>query len=124
MSLIFQVPERIIKTVRASVKIKLSCENDQFEMGAPCKCEEEIRVKIGILIIGNQDKFEHVRCVRTRNFVFSHESEIVNFDDIVDYEELLTLKPKSQYLSGENGESFKILLTITPLSKYSSLSVT
>merc|ERR1711884_872517 len=89
-------------------------------MGAPCKCEEEIRVKIGILIIGNQDKFEHVRCVRTRNFVFSHESEIVNFDDIVDYEELLTLKPKSQYLSGENGESFKILLTITPLSKYFS----
>lgn len=119
-----EVPERVIKTVRASVKIKLSCENDQIEMGMPCKCQDEIRVKIGILIIGNQDKFEHVRCVRTRNFVFSHESEIVNFDDIVDFEELLTLKPKSQYLSGENGESLKILLTITPLSKYSSLSVT
>ena len=81
-------------------------------------------MKIGILIIGNQDNFEHVRCVKTRNFTFSHQSEIVNFDDIVDYDELLTLKPKSQYLSGENQESFKILVTLTPLSKYSSLSVT
>ena len=102
------------------MKTKLSCEDCQFFQ----TCQNEIRVKIGILIVGNQDNFEHIRCVRSRNFIFSHDSEIVNFDDIVDYEELITTKPKSQYLSGENRESFQIIVSITPLSRVSSLSVT
>jgi len=123
-----EVPEKIVKTVRVSVKTKLSCNetcHEQCHLNYLAQsCLNEIRVKIGILIVGNQDNFEHVRCVRSRNFIFSHESEIVNFDEIVDFEELLTLKPKSQYLSGENRESFKIIVSITPMSKYSSLSVT
>ena len=122
------MPEKIVKTVRVSVKTKLSCNetcHEQCHLNYLAQsCLNEIRVKIGILIVGNQDNFEHVRCVRSRNFIFSHESEIVNFDEIVDFEELLTLKPKSQYLSGENQESFKIIVSITPMSKYSSLSVT
>lgn len=102
-----EVPERVLRTVRVSVTTKQS--------------EAETRVKIGILVVANQDDFEYVRCVRSRNYIFTPEDQIVNFDDIVDYDELLTLKPKSHFLSGE---SFKILVTITPLSKHSSLSLT
>ena len=106
---VLQVPERVLKTVRVSITTK--------------EVEEDVRVKIGILIVGNQDNFEHIRCVKTRNYIFSPQDQIINFDDIVDYEELMTLKPKSQFLSGEFGESFKILVTITPLSKFSSLEL-
>jgi hypothetical protein len=105
----FQVPERVLRTVRVAVTTK--------------EALEEIRVKIGILVIGNQDSFEHIRCVRTRNYIFSPNDQIVNFDDLVDHDDLIMQKPRSCFLSGETRESFKILVTITPMSKYSSLSV-
>ena len=106
-----EVPERILRTVRVAVTSK---EVNQ----------EHLKVKIGILVIGNQDNFEHVRCVRTRNYVFGVDDEIVNFDDVVDFENLISEKPKSNFLTGEDRASLKILVTITPLSKLSSLSLT
>ena len=62
--------------------------------------------------------------MRLRNITFSHELEIVNFENIIDHEELLTLKPKSQYLSGENQESIKIIVSMEPLLRVSFLFVT
>ena len=103
-----EVPERVMRTVRVSVTTK----------------EVELtRVKIGILVVGNQDNFEHVRCVKARNFIFTPQDQIVNFDDIVDHDELITQKPKSHFLSGEHRETFKILVTITPMSSMSSLTI-
>lgn len=105
-----ELPERVLKTVRVSITNK--------------RVEEDIFVKIGILIIGDQDDFEHVRCVKSRNYIFTPMDQIVNFDDIVDYDELIAMLPKSNFLSGEAKDSFKILVTITPLTKHvSSLEV-
>ena len=104
-----EVPGRVLRTVRVSVTTKEPTEN--------------LRVKIGILVVGHQDNFEHIRCVKTRNYVFGVGDEIVNFDDIVDHDDLINDKPKSNFFSGENKTSFKILVTITPLSKLSSLCV-
>ena len=101
--LILQVPERVLKTVRVSVSTRL---------------QEDQRVRIGLLLIGNQDNFEHIRRVATRNYFFSEDDQIVNFDDIIDYDELNNLKDKSPFLSGD---SFKLLIVIAPLSKFSSL---
>ena len=106
-----ELPERVLKTVRVSITNK--------------KVEEDIFVKIGILIIGDQDNFEHIRCVKSRNYIFTTQDQIVNFDDLVDYDELIAMLPRSHFLSGETKESFKILVTITPLTKnHSSLEVT
>jgi len=99
-----EVPERVLKTVRVSVSTR---------------SEENQRVRIGLLLIGSQDNFEHVRSVATRNYFFSEDDQIVNFDDILDYDELNDLKEKSPFLSGD---SLKLLIVIAPLSKFSSLT--
>lgn len=107
----FQVPERVLRTVRVSITMK--------------EAMSIIRVKIGILVMGiDLQGFEHIRCVKTRNYFFSADDQVVNFDDIIDHDDLVTRKPRSHFLSGDDRESFKILVTITPLAHNSCLSVT
>ena len=104
-----EVPERVLRTVRASVSTK-----NEFE---------EKRVKIGVLVVGEQEGFTHIRHVRTANYIFSKNDQIVNFDDLLSFDELNDQKVKSNFLSGVNKESLKICVTITPLHKSSSLSI-
>lgn len=104
-----EVPERVLRTVRAAVSTK-----NEFQ---------EKRVKIGVLVMGEQDNFSHVRHVRTANYIFSENDQIVNFDDLLSFDELNDLKVKSNFLSGVNKDSLKIHVTITPLLKSSSLSI-
>ena len=104
-----EVPERVLRTVRASVSTK-----NEFT---------EKRVKIGVLVMGEQDSFSHVRHVRTANYIFSENDQIVNFDDLLSFDELNDMKVKSNFLSGVNKDSLKINVTITPLLKSSSLSI-
>lgn len=101
-----EVPERILKTVRVAVNTKEKWTQ---------------RVQIGILLVGDQDDFEHVRLVKTRNYIFSSEDQIINFDDLVDYDELNDTKHRSHFLTGPNKDSFKVFIVITPLSDLSLL---
>jgi len=104
-----EVPERVLRTVRASVSTK-----NEFD---------EKRVKIGVLVVGEQDGFNHIRHVRTANYIFSENDQIVNFDDLLSFDELNDQKVRSNFLSGINRESLAIHVTITPLDKESSLSI-
>jgi len=104
-----EVPERVLRTVRASVSTK-----HEFD---------EKRVKIGVLCVGEQDGYSHIRHVRTANYIFSKDDQIVSFDDLLSFDELNDQKVKSNFLSGVNKESLKIHVTITPLHKSSSLSI-
>ena len=52
-----EVPERVLRTVRASVSTK-----HEFD---------DKRVKIGVLCVGEQDGYSHIRHVRTANYIFS-----------------------------------------------------
>jgi len=104
-----EVPERVLRTVRASVSTK-----NEFQ---------EKRVKIGVLVIGEQDSFTHIRHVRTANYIFSENDQIVNFDDLLSFDEINDQKVKSNFLSGVNKDSLKIHVTITPLHKSASLSI-
>jgi len=104
-----EVPERVLRTVRASVSTK-----HEFE---------EKRVKIGVLVVGQQEGFVHIRHVRTANYIFSQNDQIVNFDDLLSFDELNDQKVRSNFLSGVNRESLKIHVTITPLNRASSLSI-
>ena len=103
-----EVPERVLKTVRVSVSTKR--DNEQ-------------RVRVGVLITGWQDGFEHIRKVHTRNYFFGQEEQVVNFDDIVEYDDLNGVPNmrtnKSHFLSDEG--AFRVTVVITPLSEYSSL---
>lgn len=103
-----EVPERVLRTVRVSVSTKE---------------ESERRVKIGVLVVGDQEGFEHIRHVRSTNYIFSENDQIVNLDNLLSFDELNDMKQRSNFLSGVNKESFKIHITITPLHKNSSLSI-
>jgi len=104
-----EVPERVLRTVRASVSTK-----HEFD---------DKRVKIGVLCVGEQDGYTHIRHVRTANYIFSKDDQIVNFDELLSFDELNDQKVKSNFLSGVSKESLKIHVTITPLHKSFSLSI-
>jgi len=104
-----EVPDKVLRTVRATISTK-----EEFD---------EKRVKIGILVVGDQDGFEHIRHVRTHNYIFSKNDQIVHFDDLLCFDSLNDLKVKSKFLTGGATESLKILVTITPLHRSGSLSI-
>jgi len=104
-----EVPERVLRTVRASIST-----TNEFS---------EKRVKIGVLVSGEQEEFTHIRHVRTANYIFSENDQIFNFDDLLSFDEINDQKVKSNFLSGVNKDSLKIHVTITPLHKSSSLSI-
>ena len=83
--------------------------------------ESEKRVRLGVLVMGKQDGYEHVRKVASRNYVFTSEDQIVNFDDVIPYEELNDLKHRSRFLTGEDEHSLHIVVVATPLSRLSTL---
>ena len=47
--------------------------------------------------------------------------QIVNFDDVIDFDEINGLMQRSHFLSGPNKTSLKVFIVITPLSKFSTL---
>merc|ERR1719495_1225806 len=87
-----ELPEKVLKTVRVSVSTH---------------SEEEARVRIGLLVEGVQDGFEHIRASVCRNYIFSKNDQIVHFDDMVDYDDLNNLITKSNFLTGPTRNSFK-----------------
>ena len=104
-----ELPERILKTVRVAISTA---------------SEEELRVRIGLLVVGLQDGFEHIRKVACRNYIFSVGDQILNFDDLVDYDDLDNRKTKSNFLSGSlSRDSFKLHVVIVPLTKLSTLQL-
>ena len=84
---------------------------------------EEKWVKIGVLVTGEQEGDQHVRHVRTANYIFSRSDQILNFDDLLSFDELNDIKLRSPYLSGVSQETLKILVTITPLHRSGSLAI-
>jgi len=103
-----EVPDKVLRTVRASVSMKENTEK---------------RVKIGILIVANENGYEHIGHARTANYIFSEEEQIVNFDNLLGFDPLNDRKFKSKFLSGTNRDSLKIYVTITPLHKLGSLDI-
>jgi len=104
-----EVPDRVLRTVRATISTK--------------KEFDEKRVKIGVLVVGDQDGFQHIRHVRTHNHIFTPDEQIVNFDDLLCFDSLNDLKMKSKFLTDGSTESLKILVTITPLHRCGSLAI-
>ena len=121
-----EVPERVLRTVRASVSTKNEFAEKRVKIGVLVAGE---RPNMGLrgnqiyFIAGEQDSFNHIRHVKTANYIFSEDDQIFNFDDLLSFDELNDQKLKSNFLSGVNKDSLRIHVTITPLHKSSSLSI-
>jgi hypothetical protein len=72
---LFKNREHILKTVRLSVL----CRSEE---------KEDVRVHIGVLIAGLQDKVEHVRKVVSKNYIFSERDRVLNIDNLLPYGDL------------------------------------
>ncbi|GLG97737.1 Uncharacterized protein GBIM_04433 [Gryllus bimaculatus] len=105
-----EVPECVLRTVRLSVMCK-------DPLPPP-----DMRVEVGILIRGVQDGVEHVMTVIRRCHCFSQEDKILNFDDLLEFDELNHLTGNnsiSPYLVGKHRDVLKVHIVIAPLSKLS-----
>ncbi len=112
-----EVPERVLRTVRVSV---CGVRGDEEDGGRE---EEgwERRVRVGVLFMAEEGGFEHVGKVASRNYFFSEGDRVVNFDDVVDFDELRDLKRRSRFLCGAEGDSIKVAVVVAPLTRLSCL---
>jgi hypothetical protein len=112
-----EIPESVLRTVRLSVMCK-----DPPPAG-------HTRVKVGILIHGVQDGVEHIRTVIVRNHHFGETDKVLNFDDLLSFDELNNPPgglssggTSSPYLVGRNRDILKLHIVIAPLSDVCSTS--
>jgi len=68
-----EVPERVLRTVRVAISTRE---------------EEEQRVKVGVLILGDEGGFEHVVRAHSVNFFSGLGRQMLNLDDVVDFDEI------------------------------------
>jgi hypothetical protein len=84
---------------------------------------------VGILIHGVQDGVEHIRTVIERNHHFGETDNVLNFDDLLSFDELNNPPggmsaggTSSPYLVGHNRDVLKLRIVIAPLSGLCSTS--
>lgn len=106
-----EIPESVLRTVRLSIMCR-----DPPPAG-------HTRVKVGILIHGVQDGVEHIRTVIERNHHFGETDKVLNFDDLLSFDELnnppggtASGGTNSPYLVGHNRDILKLHIVIAPLS--------
>ncbi|XP_066994013.1 BTB/POZ domain-containing protein 17 isoform X2 [Anabrus simplex] len=104
-----EVPESVLRTVRLSVMCK-------DPSPAP-----DARVKVGVLIRGIRDGVEHVMRVIERNHRFCQDDKVLNFDDLLSFDELNSSPGSgsngcSPYLVGIQRDILKVHIVIAPLS--------
>lgn len=102
-----EVPEEIFSTIRLS----LTCRE---------LLEENLRVRIGLLLYGRQSDKDHIKKVIEKVHYFTAQNKVLNIDDIFPFHEL---NPQaiggseacSHFLVGPNKDQLKITIVITPL---------
>lgn len=101
-----EVPEQILSTVRLS----LTCRE---------LCEDNMRVKVSVLIYGSLGGVEHVMNVIERIHHFNINDKVMNVDDLIPFKELNPQTHFGQhetvYLVGPERNQLKINLIISPV---------
>lgn len=105
------MPEHVIRSVRLS----LTCKEP------PIEADNDMRVKIGVLIYGLQDGVEHIARVTEVIHRFNKTDRVLNLDDLLPFEELnpqqsarSLVNPVSPYLVGPNKDMLKLHIVISP----------
>lgn len=68
--------------------------------------------QIAVLISGSQNNIVHIKTLHTRTSYFSRETRVINFDNLIPYEELDT--DNSIYLVGKDRDVIRIHVIILP----------
>ncbi|CAH0553089.1 unnamed protein product [Brassicogethes aeneus] len=102
-----EVPEKIIQTIRLSLTSRELPETN-------------MRVKVSVLIYGMQGGVEHVMEVKEKIFHFTDQDKVMNFDNLIPYEDLNKMATTSDnwvspYLVGPNRDQLKLNLVIAPI---------
>ena len=77
------------------------------------KSDEKRHVDIAVLVTGVQDHVEYTRRVIQKRCIFDKQNRTCLFNDLVPYDELNSMN--SPYLSGLDGDVFKISIIIKPI---------
>jgi len=85
---------------------------DTIRLVIASKSCEPRRTVVAVLIVGVQDGVEYVRHVLKRHCYFDVDTPHCQINDIVPFTELNC--PDSAYLSGSEGNTFKIMIVIKP----------
>ncbi|XP_064641660.1 BTB/POZ domain-containing protein 17-like [Lineus longissimus] len=85
---------------------------DTVRLAIMSKSTEHRAVEIVLLVTGVQDNIEFTKNVVKKRMVFDEDDNVYNVNDIVPYVELNDCR--SSYLSGVDGDVFKITLIIKP----------
>jgi len=101
--------------VKRSVRLSLTCKEP------PVDSDDDMRVKIGVLIYGLQDGVEHIARVTEIIHRFSKKDRVLNLDDLLPFEELNpkqgSINPDpavSPFLVGPNKDMLKLHIVISP----------
>ncbi|CAF4817303.1 unnamed protein product [Pieris macdunnoughi] len=140
----YDVPEVVLRTVRISI----TCQSCPDPVTCDFDCEEDVRVKVGVLVWGVQNGVEHVASVVERIHRFSSQNRVLNVDGALDFDELNTplytpavaaspldkpsgrcLKctencdaPEPKHLLGPNRDQLRIQVVIVPLTDFCHVS--
>lgn len=71
-------------------------------------------LQIAVLVSGSQNNVVHYKTLHTRLNYFSKECRVVNFDNLVPYDELST--DRNLYLLGKDCDKVRIHVIITPMA--------
>ena len=85
---------------------------DTIRLVIASKSCEPRRTVVAVLIVGVQDGVEYVRHVVKRHCYFDADTPQYQINDIIPFNELNC--PNSSYLSGSDGNTFKIMIVIKP----------
>lgn len=104
-----EVPEKIMRTIRLSLTFRGDIGQD-----------ENMKVRVGMLLYGKQDGAEYIMRVIERYHHFTAQDRVLNIDNFIPYDELNPpatvdkTKQISPYLIGPNSDQIKINIVITP----------
>jgi len=85
---------------------------DTVRLVIAAKSAEPRRTVVAVLIVGVQDGVEYIRHVVKRHCYFDADTPQCQFNDIIPFGELNC--PNSAYLSGSDGNTFRIMIVIKP----------
>jgi len=85
---------------------------DTIRLVIASKSSEPRRTVVAVLIVGVQDGVEYIRRVVQRHCYFDADAPQCQFNDVIPFGELNC--PNSSYLSGSDGNTFKIMIVIKP----------
>jgi len=85
---------------------------DTVRLVIACKPCEPRRTVVAVLVVGVQDGVEYTRHVVKRRCYFDADTTQCHINDVIPFAELNC--PNSSYLSGSDGNTFKIMIVIKP----------